>query len=132
MKELLDRLGLIARISGGSWEPMLREADTLELARSGDARIAVAGHGEIIRTAPKELARALHELAIVVMRHGAVDRVTWQVAGRTLELEPLPAAAAAVVGGEEPKDLEELAARLVVEALGGSLAVDGDALRVVV
>jgi signal transduction histidine kinase len=132
MKELLDRLGLIARISGGRWEPAMREADTLELARSGDDRIAVAGRGELIQTAPEELARALHELATAVIRHGAVDRVTWQVAGRRLDLDPLPPAAAAVVEGEEPKDLGELAARLVIEALGGSIAVDGATLRVVV
>ena len=132
MKELLDRLGLIACISGGRWEPVMREADTLELARSADERIAVAGRGEVVYTAPEELEHALQELAAAVLRHGSVDRVTWTVAGRTFELDPVAPAAAAVIADDEPKDLGGLAARLVVETLGGSVAVDGGTLRVVV
>src|SRR6266498_1472976 len=43
MTRLLDELGAAARIEAGRWEPVLREVDTLELARSQDARISVEG-----------------------------------------------------------------------------------------
>src|SRR5436190_16959734 len=43
MTELLDELGAAARIETGRWDPVLRPADTLELARSEDERVAVEG-----------------------------------------------------------------------------------------
>ncbi|MDQ4029437.1 MAG: hypothetical protein M3168_00170, partial [Actinomycetota bacterium] len=49
LSELLDELGLAARIEGGRWEPNLQAADTLELARAAAARldgsVEVAGEG---------------------------------------------------------------------------------------
>ena len=45
-------------------------------------------------------------------------------------LAPVTAAAGPVVSGHEVRDLGSLVARLVVEALGGSLELDGQALRV--
>ena len=39
-------------------------------------------------------------------------------------------AAAKVVTGEEPKDLGALVARIAIERRGGSLALDGETLRV--
>jgi hypothetical protein len=40
------------------------------------------------------------------------------------------AAAAPVVAGEELRDFGSVVARMTVEALGGSLALDGETLRV--
>ena len=56
--------------------------------------------------------------------------MSWSVDGRVLTLAPVTAAAGPVVSGHEVRDLGSLVARLVVEALGGSLELDGQALRV--
>src|SRR5205814_10730846 len=86
MTELLDELAAIARIQDGRWEPAQREADTLELARVEDARVAVEGAGETIATDVDAVRRALRSLAVAAARFGPVERVTWRVDGRTLAL----------------------------------------------
>ena len=130
MTALLDDLGTAARIENGSWEPMMRPADTLELAQADDEHIAVEGTGEQVEMDADAVQRSLHALAVAALRHGQVDRVTWRVDGRRLELSPISAAAAPVVTGEELKDLGALIARIVIEALGGELELDGETLRV--
>jgi signal transduction histidine kinase len=130
MTELLDEVGVAARIEAGRWEPVLREADTLELVQTDDERVAVEGGGEAIETEPESLALALKSLAIAAVRYGPVDRVTWRVAGRTLELSQVTAEAAPVVTAETIRDLGAVFARLVVEELGGTIELDGETLRV--
>jgi signal transduction histidine kinase len=130
MHDLLDLLGLAARIEGGAYEPSVREADTLDLATGADERVLVAGEGEKIETDEPAIRRSLAALASAALRHGELERVTWTVTGRTLELAPVTPAAAAVLTGEEPKDLGSLVARLAIEGNGGSLAVEGDTLKV--
>ena len=130
MTELLDELGMAARIAGNRWEPVLREADTLELARSDDGRIGAGGEGATIETDVETVRRGLHDLALAAVRHGPLDRVEWRVSGRELELSPLTADAAPVVTGEEVRDLGSLVARLAIEELGGSITLDGEILRV--
>ena len=110
MTELLDELGAVARIEAGRWEPVLREANTLELARSDDDRVVVDGEGETIETDAEAVARALRSLAVAALRHGPVEQVQWSVRGRELELGPVTAAAAPVVTGEELRDLGSLVA----------------------
>jgi signal transduction histidine kinase len=131
MAALLDDLGLAARIAGGRYEPALREADTLELASSPDARIQVSGRGEAVETDPDAVRRSLESLAIAAARHGAVLSVAWTVAGRELTLAPLTAESAPIVAGAEPRDLGALVARMAIERLGGTLTVEGKTLRVV-
>lgn len=130
MTQLLDDLGVAARIEGDRWEPVLRQVDTLELAHSPDERIEASGTGETIETEAESVERALESLAIAAARHGGVERVSWLVDGRTLVLSPVMAGAAPVVMGEEAKDLGALVARMVIEQLGGSLELDGETLRV--
>jgi len=130
MTDLLDLLGIAARIEGGRWDPALREADTLELATSDDERIEATGEGETIDTEPEAVATALRALAIAASRHGPSERVTWEVRGRQLALSPLLPGARPVVTGEEPRDLGSLVARMIVEELGGSLTLEGDRLIV--
>lgn len=130
MTELLDALGAAARIEGGRWEPVLREVDTLELARVDDPRIAVEGHGEAVQTEVESVERALRALAVAAIRHGPVERVVWTVRGRELELAPVTAAAAPVVTGDEVRDLGSVVARAVIEELGGALELAGDTLHV--
>jgi signal transduction histidine kinase len=130
MTELLDEVGVSARIEGGRWEPALREASTLELATSDDERVVTEGEGETIETEPESLGRALQSLAVAAARYGPAERVTWRVSGRSLELAPITADAAPVVTGESIRDLGSIVARMVIEELGGSLALDGETLRV--
>jgi signal transduction histidine kinase len=130
MTGLLDELGTVSRIEGGRWEPVLREADTLDLARADDERIAVEGTGETIETEVDAVSRSLRALAVAAARFGPVERVTWRVSGRELELSPVGPEAGPVVTGESMRDLGSLVARAVIEELGGSLELDGETLRV--
>jgi signal transduction histidine kinase len=130
MTHLLDELGVAARIEAGRWEPVLRDADTLELARSQDERIAVEGAGTSVETEVEAIEPALESLALAAVRWGPVERVTWQVQGRRLELSPVLPAAVPIVTGTELRDLGSLVARLVIDELGGSITLDGDTLRV--
>lgn len=130
MTVLLDELGVAARIAAARWEPVLVEADTRELAGCADQRIVVEGDGETIETERESVARGLEAFAIAAIRHGPVDRVTWRVDGRTLELSPITPAAAPVVLGDELKDLGSLVARMAIEELGGSVELAGETLRV--
>jgi signal transduction histidine kinase len=130
MTELLDELGAAARIEGGRWEPVLREVDTVELARADDERIVVDGEGETIETDAEAVRSALRSLAVAALRHGPVAEVRWSVTGRELSLTPVTPAAAPIVTGEEVRDLGSLVAVSVIRALDGSLSVAGDALRV--
>jgi hypothetical protein len=130
MTQLLDELGVAARIEGERWEPALVEADTLELATSGDERVGAEGKGATVETDRESIARALEAFAIAAVRHGPVERVGWQVNGRSLSLAPVTAAAAPVLLGEELRDLGSIVGRMAIEELGGSVAVDGETLRV--
>lgn len=130
MTSLLDELGVAARIEGGRFEAGLVEADTVALATSADERVVTTGTGETIETEPVALARGLEALAIAAVRFGPVEQVTWTVAGRSLSLAPVIEAAAPVVLGAEIRDLGALVARIVIEQLGGSLALDGERLLV--
>jgi signal transduction histidine kinase len=130
MTELLDELGVAARIQGGRWEPGMVEADTLELARFDDERIVAEGEGEAIETEAVSVERALHSLAIAAARYGPVEWVTWRVQGRQLELSPITAEAAPVVTAESVRDLGSIVARIVIEELGGRIELDGETLRI--
>jgi signal transduction histidine kinase len=130
MTALLDELGTAARIAGGRWEPVLRDVDTLELARSDDERIAAEGRGTTIETEAGTVARSLHAFAIAALRFGPAERVRWIVEDRELRLSPITADAAPVVAAEDVRDLGALVARLVIEELGGGVELDGESLVV--
>jgi signal transduction histidine kinase len=130
LTQLLDELGLLARIEGGHYEPALVEADTLELASSADEQVEAAGAGASIQTDEPAVRRALEALAVAAARHGGIDRVTWTVSGRELELTPVNTDASPIVLGDDPRDFGALVARRVIEALGGSIGLVGETLRV--
>lgn len=124
MAELLDELAVSARIAAGRWEPALREVDTLGLVDGAE------GSGLVIETEPQAVGRALGSLARAARVYGRVDDVSWHVDGRVLSLSPVNADAGPVVLADEIRDLGSIVARQVIEALGGSLELDGEALRV--
>jgi signal transduction histidine kinase len=131
LAELLEVLSLAARIVGGRYEPEPIEVDTLELARAGAARsegAPVEGAGAAVRVDVEATERAIGSFAECLRRHGPVEAVTIAAAGTELRLAPVTAAAAPVVLGEELRDLGSVVGRMLVEALGGSVAVEADVL----
>jgi signal transduction histidine kinase len=127
--DLIDLLGLAARIEAGTHEPTLREVDSLELATSDDDRVEATGEGVTVRVDEPVIRRSLAALAAAALRHGEVDRATWTVAGRSLELTPVRPGAARVLTGDDPKDLGSLVARLAIEHSGGALSLEGETLK---
>jgi hypothetical protein len=128
MTELLEELGLAARIAGDRYEPVLADVDTLELARA--AVPGADGSGATITTDPPTVQRSLALLALCARRHGGVDEVSVHVDGADLTLEPVTPQAAPVILGEDLKDLGAAVAVAALRALGGTVEVSGEALQV--
>jgi len=122
---LLDLLSLAARIEGGRYDPVAREADSLELAPEG-----ASGTGATVSVDPDAVATALASLVRAAERHGGVD-VSTTVAGPSISIEPVVAGAAQVVLGEETKDLGALVAVRLIGALGGEVTLEGERLTVI-
>jgi signal transduction histidine kinase len=136
LAELLDVLGVAARIEGGRWEPNVQEADLAELAATaldgaeavelevaGDARARVLADVDAVH-------RAVRDLAVCAVRHGGVDRLEARVSGEELRLAPVGAEVAPIVLGDDLRDLGAAVGVQVVRALGGSVALDGETLVV--
>jgi len=135
MAELLDELSLAARIESGRYEPVLREADTLELARGaqrrlGEDRVHVSGSGSAVETDGDAVERGVSALVQATLRHGGLDEVTVAVDGPVIEVAPVTDSSSRVVLGLELRDLGAAVAVRLVERLGGSVAVDGQTLRI--
>ena len=131
MSELLESLGLVARIERGSYEPPIAEADTLELARAAEESLggqaSASGSGGAVRVDREGVERALARCAL---RHGALERVELAVDGPVVTIGPVTPETGPIILGEDLKDLGAAAARRLVEALGGSLSLEGDRLLV--
>ncbi len=135
LAELLDELGIAARIEGGRYEPTLQEVDTLELARGaaealGEERVVVMGDGRTVRVDVEATQRGVSALAQAALRHGGLEQIDLRVDAVTLTMSPVTAASGPVVLGEDLRDLGAAVAVQVVRALGGSVELDGDALSV--
>jgi signal transduction histidine kinase len=126
MTELLEDLGLAARIAGDRYEPVLVEVNTLELARA--AVPDADGMGTTITTDSPTAQRALALLAECARKHGGIESVALHVDGAELTLAPVTEAAAPVILGEELKDLGAAVAVRAIRALGGSVDLAGDRL----
>ncbi len=124
LAELLDLLSLAARIEGGRYDPVVREADSLELAPGG-----ATGRGTTVLVDPGPAERALAALAHAAARHGGVDVAT-SVDGPRVTIEPVTPDAAPIVLGETAKDLGAAVAVRLVRALGGEVVLDGERLSV--
>jgi len=134
MGELLDALGVATRIEGGRYEPALIEADSLDLVRAAAERLgekAVAsGSGATVHVDRAPVEAGLAALALCAVRHGGLDQAEIAAAGETVEIAPVPEAAAPIVLAEDLKDLGAATARRVIEAIGGSLVLEGERLLV--
>lgn len=136
LAELLDELGLAARIQGDRWEPNLQpldlgglaaeafaDVDAGEVALSGDGGRPVVVDGDAARS-------SLRALALCLLRHGGLERLEGEVRDGEVRLAPVAAGAAPIVLGEDLRDLGAAVAVRVVAALGGSVGVDGETLVV--
>ena len=134
LRELTEELALVARIESGRYNPVLADADTLELAREVAAelpeRVEVSGEGATVKVDPDATGRALSRLAKAASRHGGIDSVSLLVRGRELEISPLQRSAAAVVTGEELRELGAVAAVEHLLALGVTLTAEDERLLI--
>ena len=135
MVELLDELGLAARIEAGRYQPNLQDGDTLTLAREaaatlGEDRVRVAGEGGAIRVDVEATQRAVTALTQCALRHGGLELVNVTAAGAELTVTPITPASAPVVLGEDLRDLGAAVAVRLVNALGGSVSVEEETLHV--
>jgi len=135
MVELLDELGLAARIEAGRYQPTLRDGDTLDLARAaaatlGEERVRIDGDGGKVSIDYEATERAVAALAQCALRHGGLEAVDVVVSGPELTVAPITPASAPVVLGEDLRDLGAAVAVLLIRTLGGSVELDGEMLRI--
>ena len=133
--ELIDELSLGAKIEAGRYDPLLASANTIDLARAaaeelGMERVVVAGEGAKVEVDVAASQRAVASLAQCALRHGGLERVELTVHGEELALAPITPASAPVVLGEDLRDLGAAIAVRLIRAQGGSVALDGETLRV--
>lgn len=135
LAELLDELGIAARIEAGRYEPTVQSIDTLALARGaaeelGEDRVFVVGEGEEVQIDLEATQRGVSALAQAALRHGGLDQIDLRVNGATLTISPVTPASGPVLLGDELRDLGAAVAVRVVQALGGSVELDGVTLSV--
>jgi signal transduction histidine kinase len=132
--DLLEDLGVVARIEGGRYEPSIVEADTLDLATAAAGKLGeratASGEGATVRVDREGVERALAALALSAARHGGRDTVELTAERESVSITPVTPGAAPIVLGEDMKDLGAASARRVVEALGGSVTLDGERVAV--
>ena len=135
LAELLDEVGVAARIEGGRYEPALQSTNTLDLAREaaeelGAERVVVTGEGGDVRVDLEATQRGIAAFAQAALRHGGLERVDLHVNGVTLTVSPVTQSSGPVLLGEEMRDLGAAVAVRVVLALGGSVELAGETLSV--
>jgi signal transduction histidine kinase len=133
--ELLDELGLAARIELGRYEPSLKQTDTAELGRSaaaqlGEDRAGVTGPGGTVLVDVEATERAVSALAQCALRHGGLERVEIVAEGPELRVSPITKSSAPVVLGEDLRDLGAAVAVRLIRHAGGTLAVEGETLTI--
>jgi signal transduction histidine kinase len=134
ISDLLERLALIARIERGVYEPVLRSLDSLELARAAAASVegdvAVSGTGADVEVDPVQAERSITAFLVCTLRHGDSDRLACEVDGSELEIGPVSPETGRILLGDDLRDFGAAAARIHLEALGGSVGLERDVLRV--
>jgi signal transduction histidine kinase len=131
LTELLDELGLAARIEGERYEAPLQSIDTLELARAaqeqlGEDRVNVHGDGGRVEVDVDATRRGVSALVQAALRHGGLQVVDVTAEGQSIAIKPVTESSGAVVTGADLRDLgAAVAVRLV-----GSVELDGDTVVV--
>jgi len=74
--------------------------------------------------------RSLAAFARAALRHGGLTKVRMEVRGAEIAIFPTTPESAPVLGGEQLRDLGAAVARHVIEAGGGSLALEREAFVV--
>jgi signal transduction histidine kinase len=133
LAELIDLLGMLARIEADSYDPTLVETDSLELARRvaarlGEERVEVNGGGGTVAVDPEAAEHAVHGLARCALRHGGLERVAVSADGSEIGISPITEAAAPIVMAREIRDLGAAVGLRIVVALGGSAELAGAVL----
>jgi signal transduction histidine kinase len=134
LADILDDLGLVARIEAGRYAPALADANTFELAEAAagllEGKARAVGNGSAVRVDREPTERALAALARCALRHGGLEEVALTADGAAVAIAPVAPNVVPIILGEELRDLGATAGRRLVEAFGGSLAVEGDRLLV--
>jgi signal transduction histidine kinase len=134
MAELIDQLSLAARIEAGEYDPVRQPVSTEVMARQAvrtlAGRIALSGRGEAVLVDEKAAVRALAGLGRCLLRHGELERARLELRGPVLVFAPVGAATAAVMLGEDLRDLRAAIGVRVVRALGGEAVHTGGELEV--
>jgi signal transduction histidine kinase len=132
--ELLEDLALVARIEGGRWEPLVGEADSLQLAREAAEPFGevagVRGVGTRVAVAHDDARRALEAMTRCALRHGGLERVDLHVDGAAFTISPVTAQTASICLGQDLRDFGAAVAVRVFEALGGSTESEGETIVV--
>jgi signal transduction histidine kinase len=127
LADLLDDIGLVARIESGRWEPNVQDVDLYELAQEAAAQVEGAraeGDGGTVRVDRDAATTALRQLASCARRHGGVDEITIAVSGPEAAIEPVSEAAAPILMRVQMKDLGAAIAARIVSAVGASIELD--------
>jgi signal transduction histidine kinase len=135
LAELIDALGILARIEGGHYEPALVDADSRELvdnvaARLGEDRVEVSGDGGAIAVDREAAENAVHGLARCALRHGGLERVSVAAEAGGVRISPVTEEAAPIVMAQDIRDLGSAVGLRIVGALGGSAELAGETLVV--
>ena len=135
LAELLDDLSLAARIEGGRYEPTTTQVELGELVRAATGRldeelIRVEGEGEPVTVDVPATERAVAALVRCALRHGGLDHVDVWIDGREVRVSPITPSSAPVVLGEDLRDFGAAVAVRLVRTLGGTVELEGEALRV--
>jgi signal transduction histidine kinase len=130
---LIDQLSLAARIEAGEYDPARQPVASDVLAQRAAAalegRIDVAGEGAPVLVEEKAAERALTGLGRCQLRHGELERAQLELRGPAIAFAPVDARTAAVMLGDDLRDLQAAVAVRVVRALGGEVAhSDGELL----
>ena len=134
MAQLLDLLGVAARIEAERFEPQLRESDSRSLvdgaARPLGKEATVSGDGMAVRVDPPWTETALGALGECIRRHGALEQVAYAVDGAEVSIGPLEPGVGAIAMGHELKDFGAAVATQLLMVMGAEVEVRDDLLVV--
>jgi signal transduction histidine kinase len=134
LADILDDLGLAARIEAGRFSPNLAEADTLELAEAAAGlageKVTAGGTGGAVQVDRPTTERALAALGGCALRHGGLEQVELTADGAVVSVSPVLESVAPIILGEELKDLGAATGLRLLEATGGSVVLEGERLLV--